>query len=116
MYEKVLGALAQKMSSSGGGGITSGNPSSGGVYVAPVGLNLGAILQTLNEGNPQTGGYGVDLISRLGYGLESNAYGAYTARSYEMSADGSVLGVSPWIYMLGAGALLLLFAMKKRRA
>lgn len=34
------------------------------INVAPVGVNLGAILQPFNEGGPENGGFGLDLMSR----------------------------------------------------
>ena len=119
MYEAILGKVAQGISGQGGGGSavpsSTGARSGSGIYVAPVGINLGAILQTMNEGNPETGGYGVDLISRLGYGAGGQHISPYLADSTPTRADGTVVGGFPlWLLIAAGGGVLLLFVMKRK--
>jgi hypothetical protein len=74
------------------------------INVAPVGINLGALLQPLNEGSPANGGFGVDIPSRyipISTGLDTLAEETAKARA------GSFLW--PAALALGAGVLLVYF-------
>jgi len=64
-YGAAIGAVGQMGAAALGGGASSGDVSDRSpVHIAPIGVNLGAILQPFNAGSPENGGYGMDLMSR----------------------------------------------------
>jgi len=62
------------------------------IHVAPVGVNLGAILAPFNEGSPSNGGYGLDLPGR--YQTIGTGTGALPTR-----------GGVPWKVLIAIGGL-----------
>ena len=73
------------------------------VNIAPVGVNLGAILDPYNQGSAQNGGFGLELMSRYAPAARDNA-------SLSVSAGlGSYL--LP-ILLLGGGLLVFMFLRK----
>lgn len=112
MYEQILGAIANQ---SGGGGGSSAVPSStgassGGVTIAPGGINLGSILQPFNEGGSPNGGYDIELLSRLGFlNQDQPAY-----QPANLSFGGGLNFSSPMTWGILAGGVALLLLLKKR--
>jgi hypothetical protein len=121
MFESLLSGVSGAFGS-GGSGLTGapGNmPSTatagggGGIVVAPQGINLGAILAPLNEGNPETGGYDIDLLSRMGYGPGGNVP-VYTAAGGGFNFGFDMGAPSTWLMIGGALIGVLLIAKKGR--
>lgn len=77
-----------------------------GINIAPIGVNLGSILQPLQEPS-WTGGYGVEVSSAL-LGDQSATQGL----SFSTKVGGSTL---PFILLAGTASIALLFYLKKRR-
>ena len=112
-YEQLLSALASSQSGSGYG--NAHIPVSGGdiapassKQIAPIGINLGNILQPMMEGSPQNGGYGADLISRMGF---ESPYATIPAANE-----------SPWggtgqsnMILYAAGAMVVLLVIVKMK-
>jgi hypothetical protein len=125
MYEQILGALAQGASNSGGsaGGNAQGAKNESlsiptTVNVAPVGLNLGSILQPFMGTSQNNGGYGYDAVSRLGYGYQ-NVAGVTPLTASLLESDpttGKSSGTTKiLIYAgVGIGVVILIAAMKRR--
>lgn len=116
MYEMLLEGVAGAMSGGGGAGgggggqtTSSQQQSAAGINVTSMGVNLGAILQPLNDGNLNTGGYGVDLLSRLGYGVGGTPTTAIVSSGDAFSMGGLSMPV------LIIGGIILLVALKKKR-
>lgn len=66
----TVAAMAVKAASEGDDSPAQAHKSSmtdysGGIVVSPVGVNLGEIFKTFNEGGPETGGYGYSLPARM---------------------------------------------------
>ena len=106
MYEAILSAVADKAggSSSSAGSDSYGNTHDlatnlGPINIAPVGINLGSILQPINEGNSNTGGYDLSLLSRLGFGAESE----YVDTPYYSTGKSNISGTT----MLVIGGVIL---------
>jgi len=64
-YGAAISAVGGAAAAALGGGAASGDVSDRSpVHIAPIGVNLGAIMQPFNTGSPENGGYGMDLMSR----------------------------------------------------
>lgn len=113
--ESIVGAMATGAipipSMTGGAAAPSGSEgyfsNRSPVNIAPVGVNLGAILQPFNQGAPENGGYGLDLMSRY----VENKYGA---RETAISIAPSTSIPYVWIMVALGGAGALIFILKKR--
>jgi len=68
------------------------------INIAPVGVNFGAILQPVNQGSPENGGYGMDFMQR---------YGGGSAGSLSAASLGAT-NFMPYL-LLGGAALVALF-------
>ncbi|MGD9158998.1 MAG: hypothetical protein PVG39_11370 [Desulfobacteraceae bacterium] len=77
-----------------------------GLTIAPSGVNIGSILQPF-QGNPENGGYGMSLASRLGYDYSGGII------------DATLGGGSSNLLLIGGGVLaaglILVLVLKKRR-
>jgi hypothetical protein len=120
MYEQLLSSVAGAVSGDGGGGGGGSygtthdisTPISTPINVSSTGLNLGSILQPLMDGNSNTGGYDLELMSRLGYIANTNPAGPVTGGSM---SNNSILGLSPNILLGAGGLVLVLFLFLMRR-
>ena len=54
------GGYSLQMSSSAQSALADRSP----INIAPIGFNLGAILQPMNQGSPENGGAGLDFMNR----------------------------------------------------
>jgi len=78
------------------------------IYVAPVGVNLGAIMNPMSSGSPENGGYGVETKNRLGItGVNGMSLGA------SMSTD-TKFPILP-IALISGAALLTLILLKRKK-
>lgn len=76
------------------------------IHIAPVGVNLGAIIAPFNQGGPENGGMGLDIASRF-------IQGATQARVTPLTAPPSTF---PWkIVAVGAAGVGALFIFLKFR-
>ena len=71
------------------------------INIAPVGVNLGAILQPVSQGSPENGGIGADYFSRY-----SGVYG------HSKASDITGSNLLPWIIAAGAGVIALVFLVR----
>lgn len=72
------------------------------INIAPVGFNLGAILQPMTQGGPENGGAGIDFLSRYsGVGVGQLSAGSVGATNY-----------LPFILIGGAALVALFFFMR----
>lgn len=71
------------------------------IHIAPVGVNLGAILAPYQEGSPENGGYGLELMSRF---IDVTAGGS----SEQIAALQGKNNTLTYL-MIGAGLLAALF-------
>lgn len=96
----AAGGTSLQMSSAAQSALSDRSP----INIAPIGFNLGAILQPMNEGSPENGGAGMDFMRR------------YTGAGVGTSAsDITSSNLLPFILMGGGGLVLLLVVLKKRR-
>jgi hypothetical protein len=80
------------------------------VHIAPVGVNLGAIISPFNDGSPENGGFGLDIAARF---IANNT----SARVTPLTTTESVLK-TPWIIggiVVGGLALVFLIFRFTRR-
>lgn len=56
----MTGGYSLQMSSAAQSALADRSP----INIAPVGFNLGAILQPMNQGGPENGGSGMDFMNR----------------------------------------------------
>lgn len=88
----------------GGGGIsmpssaTSSLSDRSPINIAPIGFNLGAILQPMGQGSPENGGYGMDFMNR---------YSGSSAGSLNAGSVGKT-NMLPFL-LIGGAALVALF-------
>jgi|LGOV01.1.fsa_nt_gb hypothetical protein len=76
-----------------------------GIHIAPIGVNLGAILQPFNEGAPQNGGFGLEYLSRY--------QGASTTpRTTITPSEKAPVFNFPMVCMAGGGCLVVYFLLK----
>ena len=73
------------------------------INIAPIGFNLGAILQPMGQGSPENGGYGMDFMQRYSGG----SAGSLTAASLGAS------NMLPYLLIGGAALAGLLFFMMR---
>ena len=102
-----LGALAGSVGAGGGASLsmpssaTSSLSDRSPINIAPIGFNLGAILQPMGQGSPENGGYGMDFMSRYSGG--------------GISPGTAIAKGTNWPLMLAIpGALVALFFLIKR--
>lgn len=105
----LIPQAASTLGAGGNGGGTSSTSSATGelnsrtcINVAPVGVNLGALLQPLNEGSPANGGFGLNIPSRyipVSTGLNT------LAEEKERAKAGTFLW--PCLFAVGAGLLVI---------
>lgn len=76
------------------------------IRIAPVGVNLGAILQPYNEGSLENGGTGLDIISRYIPASENSSFST-------LVSDRSSINLL-WPAVI-AGAVVLVLFMRRRR-
>ena len=114
----MLGALSGLLGVNAGGGMTGGSagPSAAGgssteysggnvgLTIAPSGVNIGSILQPFN-GNPENGGYGLSMASRLGYATGNVTMAPMPAKAEEGGLNPLLIG---GIALAGVMAVLLL--------
>jgi len=74
------------------------------INVAPVGVNLGAILNPYNQGSTENGGYGLELLSRW----------APTEAGIQTPYYGRKEPVPVAVYIAGAVGLALVYLMFKK--
>ena len=102
-----LGALAGSVGAGGGASLsmpssaTSSLSDRSPINIAPIGFNLGAILQPMGQGSPENGGAGADFMAR---------YSGQVAGRKASDAKGSNL--MPWIMLGGAGLVALFFLIR----
>ena len=102
-----LGALAGSVGAGGGASLsmpssaTSSLSDRSPINIAPIGFNLGAILQPMGQGSPENGGAGADFMAR---------YSGQVAGRNASDAKGSNL--MPWIIACGAGVVALFLYMR----
>ena len=72
------------------------------INVAPIGVNLGAILQPYGQGSPENGGIGADFMAR------------YAGASFQNRSAGDITSTSllPFILIGGAGLVALLLLVR----
>ena len=104
----MLGALAGSVGAGGGASLsmpssaTSSLSDRSPINIAPIGFNLGAILQPMGQGSPENGGYGTDFMSRYSGG--------------GISPGKTIATGTNWPLMLAIpGALVALFFLIKKR-
>lgn len=73
------------------------------INIAPVGVNLGAVIAPFNEGSPENGGFGVDMTSRL---LPVQAGDVYFSK--DKNPTGEPLNIFPYAIFASAGLLAYL--------
>lgn len=77
------------------------------IHIAPVGVNLGAILAPFNEGSPENGGYGINTLSRyMPERMQSE---------FQLAATGTTQKGNYLIYIVGAGALALAVLLFRKK-
>lgn len=76
------------------------------IHIAPVGVNLGAIMAPYQEGSPENGGYGLELMSRYLTNVSAPRTTALT------QAD---TGFPMGLLIAGAGGLLLVLVLLRTR-
>ena len=72
------------------------------INIAPIGFNLGAILQPMGQGSPENGGYGMDFMQRY----SGQSAGSLSAASV---GAGSVL---PYLLIGGAALVAVFFLVR----
>lgn len=92
------GAGGFNMPSGATGALSDRSP----INVAPVGVNLGAILQPVSQGSPENGGIGADYFSRY------SGAGYANLSASEMGSKNML----PWILAGGAALLALFFLVR----
>ena len=103
----MLSALAGSVGAGGGASLsmpssaTSSLSDRSPINIAPIGFNLGAILQPMGQGSPENGGAGADFMAR---------YSGQVAGRSASDAKGSNL--LPWIIAGGAGLVALFFFIR----
>jgi len=106
-----LSAVSGIMGGGGGGGVEDIDPvmsDRSPIHIAPVGVNLGAILAPFNAGAPENGGYGIEGISRL---LPYHQAGSVTTPLY--SRD--VMADTTKLIIFAAAAALCIIVIKKHK-
>ena len=107
---EVLSPMASMFAGGAGGGGGLSMPSSATsslsdrspINIAPVGVNFGAIMQSMDQGSPENGGYGTDFMNRYsGSSPQTLSAGAVGATNY-----------LPVILIGGAFLLALLFFVR----
>lgn len=106
---EILSPMANMFSGGAGGGGGLAMPSSATstlsdrspINIAPVGFNLGAILQPVSQGGPENGGFGADFMQRYSGGGQSA--GVFSK------------GVSWPLILAIPGALVALFLLMKMK-
>lgn len=115
----LLGAVVGTQGKSAGSGILGGGQSgpavSGGemgnrspIHIAPVGVNLGAILAPFQQGSPENGGYGLDVISRYAENISAPRATSLTDPIVNSPMQGMLVAA-------GGGLLLLLILLRTKR-
>ena len=105
----MLSALAGSVGAGGGASLsmpssaTSSLSDRSPINIAPVGVNLGAILQPVSQGSPENGGIGADYLRRY-----SGAFGSASA------ADVGKATNWPLLLAIPAALVAILMLVKKR--
>ncbi|MFH1931048.1 MAG: hypothetical protein ABIN18_05605 [Pseudomonadota bacterium] len=92
----------------GGGGIslpssaTSSLSDRSPINIAPVGFNLGAIMQPMMEGSPENGGFGVSFMNR---------YSGSSAGTLSAGTLGAT-SILPYVLIGGAALVALFFLVR----
>jgi len=75
-----------------GGAVNNRSP----IHIAPVGVNLGAIISPYNEGSAENGGAGLDIASRF--------IDAQFGRTVTQTSTPVATKEFPWVMVIGCGA------------
>ena len=81
------GGYSLQMSSAAESALSDRSP----INIAPIGFNLGEILQPINQGSPENGGVGADFMQRYAGGITGR-----TAKD---------VGKTPWLLYTGVGLI-----------
>lgn len=118
MYAAIAGLAASAISKAASKDQASAGPQTAktgdvsdrsAVTVAPVGVNLGAILQPYTQGSPENGGYGMDLMSRYAPNVQDTGFTTLVS-----DRSGSASWVMPAAVIGGGILLIILIAGRKK--
>ena len=118
----VGGVLSGSKQGGGGSGILGGGMSGAvspisdmsnrsPIHIAPVGVNLGAILAPFQEGSPENGGFGLDLMSRYAADMGAPRATSLTTPIVHNDSQGMLIAAAGGLLLL----LIMLRTKKKRR-